>query len=137
MPELMLLWNEQEQELEVPVDQTAFLYFRRAQQVTDGTATVHDSSSRTDYTIPDGEEVCRVATEGLAGRRLRLAFVKRSNDNIHFVQVETGSRREVAKADERALPVRAARVKSAAKRGNPPAAAEEASAKRPRKEDRD
>jgi hypothetical protein len=67
------------------------LYLARAPQVEDGTATVQDLLSLTNYVLEDQITVCQTGVA--AGTQVALAFMARSNQNILSVNAEVISPR--------------------------------------------
>lgn len=62
------------------------LYLVRSPSVSDGTATIQDLLSLTNYVIPNGETV--LLTDVPGGRQVSLAFLARSNAAISLVMAE-------------------------------------------------
>lgn len=67
------------------------LYLVRAPQVSNGTATVRDYLSGTDYVVPNGTTVYELPIEG--GTQVKMAFVARNNNAIQFVNAEVTTER--------------------------------------------
>ena len=68
------------------------VYLARAPQVAEGTATVQDVAALTSYVLPDGVTVCQ--TPIAEHEEIALAFMARTNDQIHSINVEVISPRE-------------------------------------------
>jgi hypothetical protein len=74
---------------DVPLDKKVYLV--RAPQVSQGTATVQDLLTLENYVIPDGVTVYETDIE--PGTRVSLAFMARTNNDIHSVNAEVISPR--------------------------------------------
>jgi hypothetical protein len=93
MPTYLLMFDptgRDHEDFQVPAGKLCYLV--RAPQAANGTATVTDLLSLTNYTLPGGVTIINT---GIApGKDVALAFMSRSDPSIQFINAEVISPRD-------------------------------------------